>query len=48
MVIYMEDLAGQGLTAADLNEGGKARDRWPVLAKAFHQRAVAAFSVKER
>lgn len=48
MVIYMEDLAGQGLTAADVNEGGKARDRWPALAAAFHQRAVAAFGVKDQ
>jgi len=48
MVIYMEDLAGQGFTAADLNDGGRAHDRWPALAEAFHQRAVAAFSVKDR
>ena len=46
MVIYMEDLAGQGLTAADLAEGGTARDRWPALTEAFHRRAAAAFTVK--
>jgi hypothetical protein len=35
MVIYGEDLADQGLTAADLSEGGPARDRWPALLQAF-------------
>jgi hypothetical protein len=45
MVIYMEDLGSQGLAAADVNEGGKARDRWPELAAAFHARALATFSV---
>jgi hypothetical protein len=45
MLIYMEDLGDQGLTAADVNEGGKARDRWPAIAQAFHARALAAFSI---
>ena len=45
MLIYMEDLGDQGLTAADVSEGGKARDRWPAIAQAFHARALAAFSV---
>jgi hypothetical protein len=45
MVIYMEDLADQGLTAADLREGGTAWDRWPAVSEAFHRRAVAAFVV---
>ena len=47
MVIYMEDLADQGLTAADLNEGGKARDQWTARADAFHQRALASFRIRE-
>jgi hypothetical protein len=46
MVIYMEDLADQGLTVADLRVGGKAADRWPAIGEAFHQRALAAFSVR--
>ena len=46
MVIYMEDLADHGLTATDLREGGKARDRWPAIAEAFHQRALQTFSVR--
>lgn len=45
MLIYMEDLGDQGLTAADVNEGGKARDRWPAVAAAFHARALASFSI---
>lgn len=45
MLIYMEDLADQGLTAADVNEGGKARDRWPAVAAAFHARALGSFGV---
>ena len=47
MLIYIEDLADQGLTAADLREGGKAHDRWPTIAEEFHQRALATFSVKQ-
>lgn len=48
MIIYMEDLADQGLTAAEVNEGGSARDRWPALAEAFHRRAVASFQIRDR
>ena len=45
MVIYMEDLADQGVTVADLRVGGKAYTRWPSVAESFHQRALAAFTV---
>jgi hypothetical protein len=45
MLIYLEDLGDQGLTAGDVNEGGKARDRWPAIAAAFHTRALGAFSI---
>jgi hypothetical protein len=45
MVIYLEDLGDQGLAAADFSEGGKAKDRWPALAEAFHRRALAAFKL---
>ena len=45
MVIYMEDLSDQGLSVADLRVGGKAYDRWPAVAEAFHQRALGAFTV---
>jgi len=47
MVIYLEDLADQGFTAADLNEGGKARDQWVARADAFHTRALASFRIRE-
>lgn len=46
MVIYMEDLADQALTAADLAEGGRARDRWPALVEAIERRAVGVFTVR--
>ena len=45
MLIYIEDLGDQSLTAAGVSEGGKARDRWPAIAAAFHARALAAFSI---
>jgi len=47
MIIYMEDLTDQGLTAADLSEGGQARDRLPALTEAFHRRAVGTFTVRD-
>lgn len=39
MIIYGEDLASTGLTAADLSEGGKAHDQWPSIEKGLVQRA---------
>lgn len=39
MIIYGEDLAPTGLTAAGLSEGGKAHDRWPGIADALLDRA---------
>jgi hypothetical protein len=39
MIIYAEDLSGTGLTAADLNEGGSARARWPEIAEGLLKRA---------
>jgi hypothetical protein len=35
MIIYGEDLAPSGFTAAELSEGGKAHDRWPGIADAL-------------
>jgi hypothetical protein len=48
MVIYMEDLADQGLTAAEVSEGGSARHRWAELSEAFHRRATESFRVTPR
>jgi hypothetical protein len=45
MVIYMEDLADQGLTTAQLADGGSAHERYPEIADAFHQRALATFRI---
>jgi hypothetical protein len=33
MIIYAEDLAPTGFTAADLKKGGKAYDQWPDIEK---------------
>ena len=33
MIIYGEDLASTGHTAAELQEGGKAHDQWSALQK---------------
>jgi hypothetical protein len=33
MIIYAEDFAPTGFTAADLKKGGKAHDQWPDIEK---------------
>jgi len=40
MVIYGEDLAPTGFTAAQLREKGTAHDRWPAIEKALIERAL--------
>jgi hypothetical protein len=40
MVIYGEDLAPTGFTAAQLNKGGASHDRWPGIEKALIGRAL--------
>jgi len=47
MIIYGEDLATTGFTAADLHEGGKAHDRWPQIAKALVERAQQKIAIRE-
>lgn len=39
MIIYGEGLAPTGFTAADLDEHGKAHDRWPEIEKGLVERA---------
>jgi len=39
MIVYGEDLAPAGFSAADLDEHGKAHDRWPEIAKGLVERA---------
>ena len=47
MIIYGEDLAPAGFTAADLREGGKAHGQWPALEKGLVERAKTKIALKE-
>ena len=47
MIIYMEDLSEQGLTAADLAEGGAARGRWAEVEKGILERALKYMKVSK-
>jgi hypothetical protein len=47
MIIYGEDLAGTGFTAADLKEGGKAYDQWPKIEEGLIQRAKSSIVLEE-
>jgi hypothetical protein len=46
MIIYGEDLAPTGLTAADLDEHGKAHDRWPDIEKGVIERAQSSIHLQ--
>ena len=45
MIIYAEDLSGTGFSAADLSEGGRARNRWAQIEEEFLERARQAITV---
>lgn len=45
MIIYTEDLTETGLKAADLNEGGSARARWPEISQGVLDRALKNMKV---
>jgi hypothetical protein len=45
MIIYMEDLTGMGLTAADLGKDGAAAARWDEISKGLLDRAVKGIKV---
>lgn len=45
MVIYSEDLATTGFTAAQLQPGGSAHDKWPSIERALIDRATHAVRV---
>jgi hypothetical protein len=47
MIIYGEDLAPTGFTAADLQQGGKAYDQWPVIEQGLVQRAQERILVEQ-
>lgn len=40
MIIYLEDLSPMKLTAADLAQGGKAKDKWENISKRLLERAT--------
>jgi hypothetical protein len=46
MIIYGEDLAPTGFAAADLVEGGKSRDQWPVLERSLIERAKVKIALE--
>src|SRR6266851_9976473 len=47
MIIYGEDVTPTGLSAGELDEGGKAHDRWPGIEKALVERAVKMIVIEE-
>jgi hypothetical protein len=46
MIIYIEDLSGMGLTAADLAEGGAAAARWEGISQELLARAVKGMKLR--
>jgi hypothetical protein len=46
MIIYGEDLAPTGFTAADLKKGGKAYDQWPAIEKSLVERAEKKIKIE--
>jgi hypothetical protein len=47
MIIYGEDLASTGFTAADLEEKGRAHEQWPAIEKGLIERAEKKIVLKE-
>ena len=47
MIIYAEDLASTGLSAVELDEGGRAHDRWPTLENGLIERAKEKIGVEQ-
>lgn len=45
MIIYLEDLAGTGLTASELASGGRAEAQWDSISKALLERAAKGMDV---
>ncbi|MGA7686317.1 MAG: hypothetical protein WCC32_10315 [Terriglobales bacterium] len=48
MIIYGEDLAPTGLSAAELGEGGTAHDRWPSIDKGLIERAQRKVKIEPK
>ncbi len=47
MIIYGEDLAPTGLTAADLHKGGRSYDEWPAIEKSLVERAAKKIVIEQ-
>jgi hypothetical protein len=47
MIIYAEDLASTGFTAADLKKGGKAYERWAEIDKGLVERAKERIKIED-
>ena len=47
MIIYGEDVAQSGLTAAELQQGGKAHGRWPIVEKGLLERAEKSVAIEQ-
>ncbi len=45
MIIYLEDLSGMGLTAANLAKGGTAAARWEEISKGLLERAIGGIRI---
>ena len=48
MIIYLEDMSGHGLTAADVNKGGKSETQWPAISDALLARAQKGMKIRQR
>jgi len=47
MIVYGEDVADTGFTAADLSEQGEAFGRWPDIEKNLIKRAAERISLQQ-
>ena len=48
MIIYLEDLGGTGMKAADFSEGGSAAGRWESVSKELLERARRGLTISRR
>lgn len=48
LIIYLEDLDGTGLSAADLSPQGSAAARWPEISRQLLRRAAQGMKVKRQ
>ena len=47
MIIYGEDLAPTGLTAADLHKGGRSYNEWSAIDKSLVERAAKKIVIEQ-